>query len=280
MESRLDELRDQLRLPVSPKRIECCDISHLGGGDTVGSVVSLSGGVPEKARYRTYHVKGASGGDDYLAMYEVLSRRFLRGKAAREAQVADPAADSTSGGAKTTAWDLPDLFVVDGGRGQLGIALSAARDLGLHDLAIVGLAKERENVAGETLVDRVYLPGQKNGIPLRSSSSALFFLARARDEAHRFANHARKKLGKTRRLRSAIEDIPGLGTAVRKTLLRELGSMDALRAASDERILAVSSVTRRHLTALRKVIPAAQPSPASPAGATSAPTGAKQKGAP
>jgi excinuclease ABC subunit C len=154
-------------------------------------------------------------------------------------------------------WELPDLLVVDGGRGQLNVALSAARDLGLHGLPIVGLAKERESpTSGEKTVDRVYLPGQKNGIPLRSTSSALFFLARARDEAHRFANHTRKKLGKARRLRSEIEDIRGLGPDAKKALLRELGSMAAVRRASDEQILAVTGITRRHLSALRKVIPA------------------------
>jgi excinuclease ABC subunit C len=126
--------------------------------------------------------------------------------------------------------------------------------LGLHGMPIVGLAKERETVAGEKMVDRVYLPGQKNGIALRPGSSSLFFLARARDEAHRSANHIREKLGKARRLRSEIEDIPGLGDATRKTLLRELGSMSALRAATDAQILAVTGVTKRHLTAIRKVI--------------------------
>ena len=149
--------------------------------------------------------------------------------------------------------------MVDGGRGQLNVALSVANDLGLHDLPIVGLAKERENLAGEKLVDRVYLPGQKNGIPLRATSSALFFLARARDEAHRFANYARERLGKARRLRSEIEDVPGLGDGVKKALLRELGSMAALRKASDAEILAVTGVTKRHLTALRKVFPAPPP---------------------
>ena len=134
------------------------------------------------------------------------------------------------------------------------MALSAARDLGLHGLPIVGLAKERENVTGEKVVERVYLPGQKNGIPLRPGSTALFFLARIRDEAHRFANFARKRLGKKARLRSQIDDIPGLGSA-KKTLLRELGSMQAVRAATDEQILAVKGITKRHLTALRKVVP-------------------------
>jgi excinuclease ABC subunit C len=310
VEARLEDLRERLRLPTLPRRIECCDISHLGGGDTVGSIVALCDGQPDKKRYRSFRVRGVGrreggleagqrdegaeaqplAGDDYAAMYEVLARRFRRGRDAaiaaeqaaarpregsplevreREGGLGPPelasGADGTEGVDDVAGpeearvegdWDLPDLFVVDGGRGQLNVALSAAHDLGLHELPIVGLAKERENLAGDKLVDRVYLPGQKNGIPLRSTSSALFFLARARDEAHRFANYARERLGKSRRLRSEIEDVPGLGAAVKKSLLRELGSMTALRKASDAEILAVSGVTKRHLTALRKVIPA------------------------
>lgn len=338
IEARLEELRERLRLPGLPHRIECCDISHLGGGDTVGSIVSLLDGRPDKKRYRSFHVKNTSDGDDYAAMYEVLARRFRRGRAAGvsaegpdvqgdetaapeeeegsvralprppeptlaevrettagargplsvnalENAIANTAVKNTtaatspsaapntntkttnikkSGGrSKESDWELPDLLVVDGGRGQLNVALSAARDLGLHDLPIVGLAKERESpTGGEKMVDRVYLPGQKNGIPLRSTSSALFFLARARDEAHRFANHSRKKLGKARRLRSDIEDIKGLGEGAKKTLLRELGSLAAVRRATDEQILAVPGITRRHLTALRKVIPAPPPAEA------------------
>ncbi len=305
IEARLGELRDRLRLPGLPRRIECCDISHLGGGDTVGSIVSLLDGLPDKKRYRSYNVKSVSEGDDYGAMYEVLARRFRRGKAAhdqkegaapKEADEADeaavtgedepdvtgvpegdeaapgaapeptpepPAVKKGRGGSKTSRdregeWELPDLLVVDGGRGQLQVALSAARDLGLHGLPIVGLAKERENVVGEKVVERVYLPGQKNGIPLRPGSTALFFLARARDEAHRFANYARERLGKRGRLRSELDDISGLGAA-KKVLLRELGSLAAVKAASDAQILAVPGITKRHLTALRKVIPAPDP---------------------
>ncbi len=268
IEARLEDLRERLRLPSLPRRIECCDISHLGGGDTVGSIVALLDGQPDKKHYRSFRVKTKTDGDDYLAMYEVLARRFRRGRTAKEAREAEALAeeniempgekdDSGSPPAGSEVdWDLPDLFVVDGGRGQLNVALTAARDLGLHGMPIVGLAKERETLAGEKMVDRVYLPGQKNGIALRPGSSSLFFLARARDEAHRSANHIREKLGKARRLRSEIEDIPGLGDAIRKTLLRELGSMTALRAASDAQILAVTGVTKRHLTALRKVIAA------------------------
>lgn len=265
IEARLEDLRERLRLSSLPRRIECCDISHLGGGDTVGSIVALLDGQPDKKHYRSFRVKTKTEGDDYLAMYEVLARRFRRGRTAKEAREAEAAAEDVANAAENEAsgettsevdWDLPDLFVVDGGRGQLNVALAAARDLGLHGMPIVGLAKERETATGEKMVDRVYLPGQKNGIALRPGSSSLFFLARARDEAHRSANHIREKLGKARRLRSEIEDIPGLGDATRKTLLRELGSMTALKAATDAQILAVTGVTKRHLTAIRKVIAA------------------------
>lgn len=259
VEARLEEVRDRLRLATVPHRIECCDISHLGGNDTVGSVVALLDGQPDKKRYKSFHVKAATGGDDYAAMYEVLSRRFRRGKTAREQATMDREDDATDANptppseteVQPPEWDLPDLFVVDGGRGQLNVALAAARDLGLHDLAIVGLAKERETASGDKVVDRIYVPGQKNGINLRGSSSALFFLARARDEAHRFANHIRKKLGASRRLRSELHDVKGLGPGARTSLLRVLGSVEAVRTASDEAILAVPGVTKRHLSAIR-----------------------------
>lgn len=262
---RLAQIKDRLRLPTIPHRIECVDISHLGGGDTVGAIVALKDGVPDKKRYRTFTVRAvprgqAAGGDDYAAMYEVLARRFRRGL--KEADLKGAEATTSEGveprepheprEQADPTWDLPDLLVVDGGRGQLGVALAAAHDLGLHSLAIVGLAKERENVMEETLVDRVYLPGQKNPIPLRPNTAALFFLARARDEAHRFSNRARERLGKARRFKSKLDDVPGLGPKTKVTLLRALGTVDAVLGASDEELLAVRSVTRRHVAALRK----------------------------
>jgi excinuclease ABC subunit C len=239
IDERLARVQERLRLPTVPRRIECCDISHLGGADTVGAVVALLDGQLDKKRYRSYIVRGAEAGDDYQAMYEVLSRRFKRGKAAGE-------------GEGDSDWQLPDLFVVDGGKGQLGVALAAAHDLGLHDLSIVGLAKEKENVAGDKLVDRVYLPGQKNPIPLRPNSPELFLLARARDEAHRFSNRGRTKVGKRRRFESELDAISGIGPKTRTSLLKTLGSVAALREASDAAILAVPGVTRRHLEALRE----------------------------
>jgi excinuclease ABC subunit C len=259
IDQRLARVQERLRLPTLPRRIECVDISHLGGADTVGAVVALLDGQPDKKRYRSYIVRTVGEGDDYGAMFEVLSRRFRRGKLAKEkARVAaetppvDALEEPQTETETETEWQLPDLFVVDGGRGQLGVALAAAHDLGLHDLSIVGLAKEKENVAGDKLVDRVYLPGQKNPIPLRPNSPELFLLARARDEAHRFSNRGRTKVGKRRRFASELDSIVGIGPKTRTSLLKTLGSVAALRAAPDDAILAVPGVTQRHLQALRE----------------------------
>jgi excinuclease ABC subunit C len=372
VEERLAQVQKRLRLPTLPRRIECCDISHLGGTDTVGAIVALLDGQPDKKRYRTFRVRTVSAGDDYGAMYEVLARRFRRGRAAEEAkQAAGKESEAEAEGTRDRIdWDLPDLFVVDGGRGQLNVALAAARDLGLHELPIVALAKEK-NIPGypgraelrdegegegeddvpdeppesgerhadssdslaephqapehapepaavapseapiepsaapatpetpasgepqrsgkrrgraperkkpDDLVDRVYLPGQKNGIPLKPNSAPLFFLARARDEAHRFSNRARERLGKARKLRSDLDDIPGIGPVTRRSLLKTLGSLAAIRCASDEALLAVPGVNQKTLRALRAYFPAPPaptPSPEppadSPAPATSSP---------
>lgn len=261
VEERLEQLRQRLRLPTLPKRIECCDISHLGGGDTVGAIVAVTDGAPDSKRYRSFHVRGVRDGDDYGAMYEVLARRFRRGRksidAARESEAKDAEpkeGERIAASSEGVDWDLPDLFVVDGGRGQLAVALAAARDLGLHQLPIVALAKEKD-LGDKHVVDRVYLPNQKNPIALREHSASLFFLARARDEAHRFANKAREKLGRKKRMRSGIDSFKGIGVETKKELLRKLGSLRAIEAADDETLLAVPGFTRRHLTALRKVVP-------------------------
>jgi excinuclease ABC subunit C len=314
VQDRLAQLQERLRLPTLPRRIEACDISHLGGGDVVGAVVAMQDGQLDKKRYRTFNVRGTGrladqsdgasreGGaweaeppmtsrpssrrlnDDYAAMYEVLARRFRRGKAQEAAMAERTIVKEAAGEAPPSTvdgeWDLPDLFVVDGGRGQLGVALAAARDLGLHNLAIVALAKERDlsppkpkmpkrragtvtvteaetetetESAPVTVVDRVYLPGQKNPIPLKSHSASLFFLARLRDEAHRFSNRARERLGKARRFKSALDDLPGIGPALKRSLLTTLGSVAAIRAATDEELLKVPGVRAKHIEVLRRL---------------------------
>ncbi|MBN1605852.1 MAG: excinuclease ABC subunit UvrC [Polyangiaceae bacterium] len=273
MRGRLERVRQRLRLPRLPERIECCDISHLGGHDTVGAIVSLQDGVPDKKRYRSYHVTTTEGGDDYAALREVLSRRFLRGRSARAdpgrasepSTVAAPAARAQAAlpeqgpGPAAAAepgalWQLPDLFIVDGGRGQLAVALTVARDLGILELPIVGLAKEKESPTGDKLVDRVYLPGQKNAIQLRANGPELFILARARDEAHRFANRGRKAVGKRRRLASELDAIHGIGPKTRRALLTALGSVERVFSATDDELLGVPGVTRRHVQAVRQYV--------------------------
>jgi len=287
-QDRLRDLQERLRLPTLPRRIECCDISHLGGGDTVGAVVAMTDGELDKKRYRTFNVRGDAVrdqaglvNDDYGAMYEVLARRFRRALQAPPAAApsGDTLAETTEGSAAPEAaedgegeWDAPDLFVVDGGRGQLAVALAAAHDLGLHDLSIVALAKERDVPAGEEvesadgepqgakdarekLADRVYLPGQKNPIPLKSTTTSLFLLARLRDEAHRFSNRARMRIGKRVRFRSPLDDVKGLGPTAKKALLRHVGNLAAIRAADDATLLAVPGVTARHVKALRTAFP-------------------------
>lgn len=270
IEQRLLSVQERLRLPRLPRRIECCDISHLGGEATVGSVVSLYNCAPDKRNYKAYKVRSVSDGDDYRAMFEVLSRRFARGIEARnlaeeastnaEATTSVDAATNAESGPNSAPptprdpWALPDLFVVDGGRGQLGVALAAAGDLGLRDLPIVGLAKERETVTGDKMVDRVYLPGQKNPINLRPNTPELFMLALARDEAHRFANVHRSKIGKKRRFTSQLDEISGIGPKTRNALLTALGSVAALKRATDEEILSVAGVSKKQLAALREAL--------------------------
>ncbi len=279
VQERLRDLQERLRLPSLPRRIECCDISHLGGGDTVGAVVAMIDGELDKKRYRTFNVRGDAVrdqagqiNDDYGAMYEVLARRFRRAivassEATEGNESASEATEASEGGSDAPGrregeWDLPDLFVVDGGRGQLAVAIAAAHDLGLHDLPIVALAKEREFPIGEgpsgardKVADRVYLPGQKNPIALKSTTTSLFLLARMRDEAHRFSNRARLRLGKKRRFGSPLDDVKGLGDEAKKALLTHIGNFAAIRAADDSTLLSVPGITPRHVRALRSAFP-------------------------
>lgn len=233
LEARLTAVQQKLRLPKLPRHIECIDVSHTGGTDTVACIVSMRDGQPDRRGYKSFHVKRVSGGDDYGAMYEVLSRRLRRG---REAE---------------SGWELPDLLVVDGGRGQLNVAARVLQDLGVS-LAIAGLAKEKANVLGEKLVDRIYLPGQKNPIELRESHAALSMLALARDEAHRASNALRMKVGKKKRLTSKLDAVPGIGKKTRARLLRAFGSVRAIEEA-DEAALRSAGAT---ITQARSIVAA------------------------
>jgi excinuclease ABC subunit C len=232
VEARLEELQRQLRLSLVPRRIECVDISHTGGEETVAVFVALQNGVPAKERYRSFRVKQVSGGDDYAAMYEVLMRRLRRGKNKEE------------------GWELPDLLVVDGGKGQLGVAVRACEDIGVPDLEIASVAKPRVTVAGEEEGDRVFRPGRKNAVPVRGNA-ALSLLLLARDETHRASNSLRKKVGRKRRLRSELDGVPGVGPKTRGKLLRNLGSLREVLAATEEQLIEAGA-TRRQAAAIKE----------------------------
>ncbi len=311
----LTRLQERLKLSRLPQRIECFDISHIQGSDPVASMVVFVQGRPAKALYRSFKIKGTGSGadvdftqnDDFRSMHEVLSRRFRRGLEAEDAR-----------------WELPDLIVIDGGKGQLGMVVTVMQDLGItigaDGIDLVALAKERDfpiptrskamlralknasassvqdadvdaaagagaakPAPGKALADhivgaiaaadmgagtaggaspgdaplspttppsqrrpeRVFLPHLKDPIVLPDGSSELFLMTRLRDEAHRFAiTHHRKRRGK-RALVSVLDDVEGVGPALRRTLISHFGTVRALKAATQEELLAVKGIGPR-----------------------------------
>jgi excinuclease ABC subunit C len=224
-EKKLQAVQRRLHLTSLPEVVECVDISHFAGVDTVGALSCVVKGKVERSRGRTYRVHLATEGDDYRAMREVLERRFRR---AKEGQ---------------PGWAAPALLVVDGGRGQLRVARAVLADLGLAHQPVVGLAKERGE-GDDQRRDRVFLPDRKNPISVRGPSDPLALLCLARDEAHRLANHYRKKLMSRRTKTSALEAIPGVGPKLRRALLRKFGSLRALREATADELAEVKGVGR------------------------------------
>jgi excinuclease ABC subunit C len=238
VEAALGKLRERLGLRRLPRRIECYDIAHIQGAATVASMVVFVDGQPARALYRKFKVKTVTN-DDFAAMYEVLSRRFRRAGAA-----------AGDGG-----WAAPDLLVVDGGKGQLGSALAALVDAGVQvsgeqGLDVISLAKEKE-LGGGREPDRVYLRGAKEAIRLRPNTTELYLLARIRDEAHRFANTFHQDRRKKTTLRSALDDIPGIGAKRRRALLGHFGSLRGIRAASEAELAAAPGMTRKAAAAVR-----------------------------
>jgi len=231
-EKMLHELQQALRLKSYPHRIECFDISTIHGAYAVGSMVTFIDGEPDKDLYRHFRIKtiGAeSGGDDFGMMLEMLKRRFSRGKEES---------------------DLPELIVVDGGKGQLAMAMAAMAEVGIEGVEAVGLAKMRVQAAPrsadiERSEERVFLPGQANPVVLKRNSNALFLLQRVRDEAHRFAITHHRKLRSQQTLYSALDRIPGIGGVRRRALLRAFGSIKRIVDASLDDLLKVPSMNEK-----------------------------------
>jgi excinuclease ABC subunit C len=213
----LGELQTKFHLPVLPRRIECFDISNVQGAHAVGSMAVLIDGEPAKADYRRFQIKTVEGADDYASLAEVLGRRLQRGVAEQK---------------------LPQMILIDGGKGQLGVLSGVIEEFELAGrIGAVGIAKSRviANVKGKAVErseERFFLPGRKNPVSFRSGSAALFLLERLRDEAHRFAISYHRKLRSKATLRSALEQIPGVGPTRRKALLKHFGSLKKVREAS------------------------------------------------
>jgi excinuclease ABC subunit C len=214
-----ETLQRKLGLEAPPVRIECFDNSHLQGENGYSSMVRFVGGRPDKSGYRLFRLRSDLGGDDYAAMAETLGKRLRRG------------AENLEG------WELPDLLVVDGGRGQLSMAMTAARELELS-LPMCGIAKPE---AGERS-DKIYAPGRVNPLSFRPHDPALHLLQHARDEAHRFGIKAHRKARRKGMKRSRLDAVPGLGPARRRALLRRFGSVRGVAQASDAELLDVAGI--------------------------------------
>ena len=215
--SGLQELKQKLHLPKMPRRIECYDVSNIQGALAVGSMVVLEKGWPKPAYYRRFRIKTVSGADDYAMIQETLRRRFKRGLT----------------GEGTWAI-MPDLVIIDGGKGQLNAALELRQDFGLDSIPMVSLAKENEEV---------FIPDDPKPVNIAKDSPALHILQRARDEAHRFAISYHRKLRHKETITSTLDNIPGIGPRRKKALLKKFGSIQAIKEASSEELSQTEGIT-------------------------------------
>ena len=214
----INQLQEYLDLPLSPLRIECYDMSHIQGTDYVGSMVVVEDGLAKKSEYRRFKIKTVDGNDDFAAMEEVLRRRFTN-------YVKDKDRPPEEWGKFAYP---PQLLLVDGGKGQLSVAVKVLEELGLTDeIPVAALAKQFEEV---------FIPGRPRSIMLPRQSEALYMLQRIRDESHRFAITYHRQLRDKRMRKSVLDDIPGLGDTRKKRLMREVGSVKAIRAASADEL--------------------------------------------
>jgi excinuclease ABC subunit C len=223
----LRRLQASLGLKKLPKRIECYDISNFQGGESVGSMVTFLHGRAAKKFYRHFNIKTVVGSDDFASIYEILTRRLRREK--------------EGGCREDDPWALPDLMVIDGGKGQLHAAAQALVDTGIEGVDLIALAKggleaaDRPELPWEQRTrkdERVFLPGRKNPVVLKQNSSELFLLTQARDEAHRFGIESHRKRRQRRTLQSGLDAIEGVGKVRRQRLLQTFGSLKGIKEAT------------------------------------------------
>ena len=222
----LQTLKDILKLRQIPERIECFDISNISGKQAVGAMVTFERGEPNKSGYKRFKIKTVGQADDYAMMHEVLKRRFIR--AVEEG-------------------DLPNLVIMDGGKGQLGVAVKVFEELAVGDVDVIALAKGRTEsaVTGEKIGEQVFTPQQIEPIMLFPSSPELLFLDKIRDEAHRFAITYHRKLRDREYYRSPLDDIPGIGIVRKKALMKCFGSIEGIRNATVEQLMEISKLPEK-----------------------------------
>ncbi len=227
-ETALGELKERLGLPRSPVRMECYDISTTQGVEVVGSMVVFEHGVPKKSDYRRFKIRTVEGQDDFASMREVLTRRFDRWR-----RISNGELKGTRG---SQAWrKLPDLLVVDGGKGQLGVAVNVLKAFDLQDkVPVVGLAKQHEEI---------FKPGRKLSYRFEPAAPGILLLRRLRDEAHRFAITYHRKRRRKRGLASQIDEIPGIGPVKRRALLKHFGSLSAIQKATLDELMEVRGIS-------------------------------------
>jgi excinuclease ABC subunit C len=253
VDTALDELEARCHLSVRPHRIECYDVSNLAGTLAVASRVVFEDGEPVKKDFRRYRIREAAAGDDYACMREVLDRRLAR----------------------VTTEPLPDLLMVDGGRGQVGVVSAALEDTKL-EVEVLGISKERDDESptlrvkrsGGLKAERLFRPGRANPILLNPSSRGLLLLQRIRDESHRFAIEFQRELRSKINMTSILEELPGIGPTKRRSLLKTLGSLRAVRNASVEELSTVPSISDRDARQIRRffdALSAPEPAPELPA---------------
>ncbi|MCL0029236.1 excinuclease ABC subunit UvrC [Dehalococcoidia bacterium] len=240
----MTELQEALSLPNLPQRIECYDISNIQGTNSVGSMVVFENGRPLTSHYRRFKIKAVEGIDDYAMMREVLTRRFKR-LSETEKQVPDHSTNSTKEDERAAWVVIPDLVLIDGGKGHLGAALQVFLELGIDSVPLASIAKENEEL---------FVPYSQEGILLPRNSQGLFLVQRVRDEAHRFAITFHRQRRSRKSVQSALDLVSGIGPKRKRMLLRRFGSIKGIREASLEEIAAVPGMTMRSAQSLKSKI--------------------------
>lgn len=225
-ENALSEMQEKFRLRTYPERIECIDTSHFSGGEAVSAIVGFLNGEPDKNHYRRYKLRSTEKSDDYGALREVLIRRYSKD-------------------------DMPDLLVIDGGKGHLNAALKILKELNIISLDVISLAKEEGRHDKGMTREQVYIENVKDPLRLAPHSASLYLLQRIRDEAHRFAITYQKKRRSAVTIRSQLSEIPGIGPVKQKALLRYFGSIKRIQEATEDELALVPGITKPNVQAIK-----------------------------